>query len=121
MKGLRFNKNKIDLTYCPTSAIAAVALTLMKNSDKYGGKYPDNNWRSGIPVSTYMACVLRHIYKYIDGEDLDSESGIPHLFHAITNLAMAIENVEVHDKADDRHKLKTCELDKFTKKYMDIK
>jgi len=109
--GLRFNKGKIDLDQCPTSIIAAVALGFMKNSTKYGGKYPDNNWRRGMDHSTPYNCMLRHLMQYKDGEDLDVDSGLPHLYHAACNLAMLIEYMETFPEGDDRIDLKVRSLD----------
>jgi len=102
--GLRFNNGKIDLTQCPETIIYAIAATFMKNSDKHGGKYPNFNWRRGMDHSKPMACLMRHMMSYQAGEDLDPESGLPHLWHAACNLAMLIEFQYSCPQLDDRFK-----------------
>jgi hypothetical protein len=103
-EGLRFNDGKIELTQCPEAAIYAIASVLMANSEKHGGKYPDQNWRKGMDWSKVINCALRHLYKFNGGEDLDSESGKPHLWHALCNLAMLAEYQFTHPEKDDRYK-----------------
>ncbi len=54
-------------------------------------KYKPNNWRNCSDLSRYEAAMLRHIQKYREGEIHDQESGMPHLWHAMTNIAFLIE------------------------------
>ena len=118
-KGLRFNKNKLNLSYCPISAICAIAMVFAKNSESYGGKYPDNNWRLGQPLSNHLNSLLRHIFKFMSGEDIDKESNLPHLYHAITNLAMAIEDLHNNPDLDDRFKEKQATFEEFQQEFLD--
>ena len=55
-------------------------------------KYPRaDNWKEVNPMDWYDAC-LRHLAAYGSGEDLDNESGLPHLAHAFCNLWYLIES-----------------------------
>lgn len=62
-------------------------------------KYSRDGWKHGVDLCSRIRNVnaaLRHIFKYLGGERLDEESGLPHLAHAITNLLFALyaENEE---------------------------
>lgn len=53
-----------------------------------------DNWRKGgkAVIPRYIGAALRHILAYQTGERLDPESdGNPHLAHALTSLAFALE------------------------------
>ncbi len=43
---------------------------------------------------------------YWDGEDLDAETGLSHLKHALVNIAMIIEFLDTYPQGDDRPKVK---------------
>lgn len=49
-------------------------------------KYAPNNWQLCEDTSRYKDALLRHIYAYLSGEQLDPESGMPHLGHAAFGL-----------------------------------
>lgn len=46
------------------------------------GKYTANNWLNGMAWSRLIGAANRHILSHLDGEELDPESGLPHLHHA---------------------------------------
>jgi len=64
-------------------------------------KYPDaDNWKN-VPVCDWEDAMLRHLMKHIDGEVLDDESGMPHLWHALCDLSYMVEHLypfEVYSK-----------------------
>lgn len=68
---------------------AAEALVRIR---EYGlKKYPDaNNWRK-VDKADWLDALMRHLMKYLDGEEIDDESGYPHLWHALANLSYMIE------------------------------
>ena len=52
----------------------------------------DNNWKLvDDPIDTYYAAALRHLQKFRLGEELDPDSGIHHIAHAITDLIFLLE------------------------------
>lgn len=69
---------------------AAEALVRIR---EYGlKKYPDaNNWRK-VDKADWCDALMRHLMKYLDGEEIDDESGYPHLWHALANLSYMIES-----------------------------
>lgn len=68
---------------------AAEALVRIR---EYGlKKYPNaDNWKS-VPKEDWLDAMLRHMMKYLDGEEIDFESGKPHLWHALCNLSYLVE------------------------------
>lgn len=98
--GLRYNTGKAELHQVPTSLKMAVAKTLM-----YGAqKYEKGNWRKGMSWMTVYDCLERHMGAWLDGEGVDEESGLPHLYHAACNIAFLIEYAETCPELDDRLK-----------------
>lgn len=45
------------------------------------GKYADYNFRRGYDWSLSFDALLRHLFAFWSGEDLDPESGLPHIAH----------------------------------------
>jgi len=98
--GMRFNSNKAELHQVPTSVINGIAKVLM-----YGAqKYEKGNFRRGMKWTVPYDCLTRHMMLWLDGQELDEESGLPHLYHAAANIAMLIEFSETCPELDDRFK-----------------
>lgn len=112
-KGLRFNKGKINLSYCPTSVVAAIASTLQVNSVDFGGKYPMDNWRKGMKWSIVIDCLERHLADFKNGVDIDPEDGIPTIWKVATNAAFLIEYSKTCPELDDRYKGEQFKLRDF--------
>lgn len=76
------------------SLIWAVAAIRKYGTDKYGDP---ENWRQVEP-QRYQDALYRHWLAYLKGEKYDQESGLPHLWHLVTNGAFLIE---MEAKPDD--------------------
>ncbi len=96
----RFDKDKAPLDLLPTEPLLGVAMVLAFGATKYGR----NNWLGGMVWSRVLGSLLRHIFKFMAGEDLDSESGLPHVDHIATNALFLSQYFRSHKKLDDRHK-----------------
>lgn len=83
-EGKKFDQDKPDLTLVPVELLEAVAGALGYGVVKYGR----GNYELGLEDVRLIAACLRHIYAHLGGEELDSESGQPHLGHAAANLGM---------------------------------
>ena len=82
-------KNKPRLSYIPYSSLVKIAEVRQFGIDKYGeNKYDEVN------VEDFLDAALRHIFKHIEGEYIDNESGRSHLAHAATSLILAMHNHE---------------------------
>lgn len=92
---LKFDGDKLRPDLIPPSATRALAEVLTFGARKY----KPNNWKNCSDLGRYEAAMLRHILAYQEGESHDEESGMPHLWHAMTNLAFLIE---LDNKSDSK-------------------
>ena len=80
---LKFDKDKLKYDLIPTEATKALAEVLT-----YGAKkYKLNNWKNCEDISRYIAALMRHLEAYRSGKTVDDESGLPHIYHLLTNAA----------------------------------
>ena len=85
-QGIKYDSNKPRFSLLPLDEIWDVVDVL-----EYGAKkYAPDNWKYAIMEDEtnnryYDAC-LRHLKAWKNGEILDTESGLPHLSHAICCL-----------------------------------
>lgn len=81
------NTGKPRLELLKRTALEQMAFIRTFGIEKY---LNDTDWRLN-PVEDYAGAALRHIYKFLDGEKIDQESGYMHLAHAMVDLMLAIE------------------------------
>lgn len=94
----RFNTGKPAFDLVPLSALTDCARVF-----DYGrAKYAEWNWAKGQPWSVPFACLMRHMAAWQAGEDVDPESGLPHLGHAMANLVMLSTFARTYREGDDR-------------------
>lgn len=98
--GKKFDENKPHVSAIPKDAVFEAGLALGYGAKKYG----DDNYKHGLSVKRTLGAAIRHIYQYLDGEDLDDESKLSHLGHAMASVAMTIYNVKNNPEFDDRFK-----------------
>lgn len=68
--------NRIDLSLVSTAAMAEEALAMTEGAVKYG-LY---NYRIvGVKSRVYISAALRHLFRYLAGEDRDPKTGVHHL------------------------------------------
>ena len=102
-QALRYNAEKLAYEELPLDLLDGVTRVLQMGAKKY----VSNNWRKGSDISQLRGCFLRHYIAWVEGEDLDPESGESHLDHAICNLIF-MKNVEKNlPSFDDRAKWNT--------------
>lgn len=67
-------------------------------------KYAARNWEKGLEHSVHYAAAKRHMMKFWQGIDLDDESGLHHIAHAMCNLGMLYTNIKRNRfDLDDRY------------------
>lgn len=66
-------------------------------------KYAKWNWTRGMNWSHCYASIMRHLEAWNRGEDLDSESGLPHLGHVMANIVFLTHYAEHYPEGDDRY------------------
>jgi hypothetical protein len=92
--------DKLPLHLWPETATLMGTLGCLDGALKYGR----NNWReTGVRASIYIDAVKRHINAYGEGEDLDPDSGVPHLAHALACLAIIVDAGAAGNLTDDRN------------------
>lgn len=98
--GARFNAGKTPFALVPLSTIKPAAAVFGYGAKKYAAW----NWAKGMPWSVPYECMLRHLEAWFRGEENDSESGLPHLGHAMCNLMMLTHYADNYREGDDRPK-----------------
>lgn len=84
-QAMRKNEGKPQLSYVLD---VMPALKDMVAVMEFGaGKYERNNWQRGFPKDKLLDSMLRHIDAFYSGEDVDPESGLPHVGHIMCNAA----------------------------------
>jgi len=90
---------KPNLHLVPSGALIPLARVMELGAAKYG----PFNWRdSPVKASVYVSAMIRHILQFMDGADVDSESGQSHLAHAMACAAIALDAMSVGKLIDDR-------------------
>jgi hypothetical protein len=97
-EGVKFDLGKPPLSLLPRAALEAEAMVLAYGAKKYG----THNWRLGMDHSRLLDACLRHIVAYAAGEDIDPESGLPHLAHARCSLGFLLHYRAAGVGTDDR-------------------
>ncbi len=95
----KFDQGKPQLTYISSELKEGLAAVRVFGARKYGKR---NGWKLGFPYSRSLDAAERHITAFMDGEDIDPESGLCHLFHAVASLEHAIYDYKHHKSNDDR-------------------
>lgn len=68
-------------------------------------KYSPYNWRErDVRATVYISAALRHIYSYLDGEDIASDSNVHHLGHAAACAFILLDAASTGNLIDDRPK-----------------
>jgi hypothetical protein len=112
---IEHDENKIDETLKTRGAIkhdegkwdptmlTIEMVELLSRVRMFGAKkYARNNFKKGFKYTRSLAAALRHIFKFLNGEDNDEESGLNHLGHAIACLEHCIYDTIHHPENDDR-------------------
>ena len=84
----RIGATKLPLTLVPDTLSVFAAMAFAEGASKYGAY----NWRiGGARASIYIDAMRRHVAKWWNGEDIDPETGIPHLASAVACLSIILD------------------------------
>jgi hypothetical protein len=90
---------KLPLHLIPDTSLAWQAMAHLHGAIKYG-KF---NWRkAGVRSSIYLDAMRRHLAAWFNGEDLDPESGLPHLAHVGACVNILLDAQTCGKLNDDR-------------------
>ena len=71
----------------PPTALVEVSKVLAHGAEKYEA----HNWRQVDDRERYTGACLRHLLAHMSGEDVDPDSGLPHLAHLACNALFLVE------------------------------
>ena len=93
MDGIKYDGEKPKMHLLPPKAIVEISKVLTFGAAKYDAE----NWRKLDDLQNrYTAGALRHIFAHMDGEQLDRETNLSHLAHAMCCLLFKLE-IELED------------------------
>ena len=101
MNGTDFVKH--DAKKAPADLLPPLALLKVSEVLGFGlAKYARHNWVLCPSRDRYVAAAIRHLLQYQAGEDIDPDSGLPHLAHAACDVLFVLEMVLRGWGADER-------------------
>lgn len=99
-QGSRFNEGKLKWSLVPQSAFHPMVRVLEFGAQKYDA----HNWKKGLPVVEICESLKRHLDAFMEGEDLDPESGISHVGHIQCNAMFLAWMLQNKPELDNRFK-----------------
>ena len=94
----KFDTEKVQMELLSEPAIEGLARVLTYGAKKYAA----DNWRKGMGWRRLIGAALRHLFEFMRGNDLDAESGLPHIDHALCCLMFLSEYQKRELGQDDR-------------------
>lgn len=83
----------------PLQPLFEVGLAMMEGARKYGR----HNYRvAGVRASVYFDAVWRHRAARLSGQELDPDSGLPHIVKEIAGLSVLCDSMMQQNWVDDR-------------------
>ena len=98
--GLKYDNDKPRMDLLDFDALEGLAKVLTFGAKKYD----EHNWRNGISYSRLTAAMLRHLAALQKGEDIDAESGLPHIDHLGCCWMFLSNMTKTRPDLDDRYK-----------------
>jgi hypothetical protein len=90
---------KAGMSCVPCQPLLEIGLAMQEGARKYGR----HNYRvAGVRSSVYFDAALRHLMAWWEGEDIDPDSGLPHLSKAGACLVVIRDSVIRGNVVDDR-------------------
>jgi hypothetical protein len=92
------DQGKLPIDLIPIRPLFDLAAVLQHGMIKYDA----HNWRKGFSYSRTYAAAQRHLLLWFSGVDLDDDSQLNHLAHALCNIVFLLEFTHTHKELDDR-------------------
>jgi hypothetical protein len=97
-QALRYNQDKLQWSLVDFDSLEGMVKVL-----EYGAaKYAPNNWKKGMPVTKVSESLMRHLFAFLRGEDIDAESGCRHISHVMCNVMFLEYILREKPDYDDR-------------------
>jgi hypothetical protein len=100
-EGVQYDEGKDPYHLIPFDALAGVVTVFAYGANKYAPR----NWEKGLSWGHQYGSILRHLFDWFRGKEIDQESGLSHLDLAATRLLMLSASVKRNIGTDDRVKL----------------
>jgi len=103
--GTKFDGGKAPFAMLNQGFMEGIARVMGGGEKKYGRL----NWQ-GLDMEPLISAIYRHTKAFVEGEELDADSGLEHLHHVAANC-MILSWLAKHGKPeqdDRRWKPKTC-------------
>jgi hypothetical protein len=98
-EGTKFDDGKLRWDLLPFDALEEIVKVYTYGSKKYG----DYNYLGGIKYSRIIGAMFRHFKAWWSGENIDEESGLPHLSHMAWNvITLLVFSIRNRKELDDR-------------------
>ena len=97
-EGTKYDVGKLRFDLIPVYSLEQLAAIYTFGATKY----EDHNWRKGLRWSRVFGALMRHLWAFWRGEEIDSESGLPHLAHAAWGTFTLLEYSRIKRDFDDR-------------------
>ncbi len=97
-KGIKHDSEKVRVELLDPDWLIGVGKVLTFGARKYDS----HNWRKGLEITRCIGAALRHIFAFLAGEDIDADSGLPHLDCASCELMFVSWLIKNRPDLDDR-------------------
>ena len=109
-EGIKYDSEKPKMNLLPPKAIVEISKVLTFGAAKYDAE----NWRKLDDLQNrYTAGALRHIFAHMDGEQLDPETKLSHLAHAMCCLLFKLE-IELENGKSEEEEPREADLTEHT-------
>lgn len=98
MSAVKHDQGKPAFSHLPARTIEGV----LKVFGFGAKKYERHNYAKGFNHTRALDAAMRHLMAIYCGEDIDPESGLPHIYHAICSLIMYDHSRRNYPELDDR-------------------
>lgn len=102
---IKFDSNKPDWSLLPVQSVEEIIKVLQFGAKKYAAWNFANG--EGLSYSRVLNSLLRHIFAFMRGENIDPETGLSHIAHAGCNVLFLLHYILHKDRYpnnDDRPK-----------------
>lgn len=91
--------DNIPFHLLPWRVVMEMALGMMEGGRKYGR----HNYRKvGVRASVYFDATTRHLADFIEGTNIDKDSGLSHLAKALSSSQVLLDSMVMGNWVDDR-------------------
>ena len=104
--GKKHDTGKPPISLLDRDFLEGTAQVMRFGAEKYGR----HNWCKGLSHTRLADAAMRHLIAWAGGEDIDPESGLPHIDHAAASINMLKGNQRLHPGMDDRYRTETQDI-----------